>query len=194
MVLWWCAHRVFFSSATMCSAIQHRIAFGIHEQIWCMLYACTHTKSYQWIFMIPRDIQTREVDGMKIVHEHANTQIPKSVLCHFKWCCYAHSRFFAFLFLKNSAKELRCLPSGLWDHLPGQCLPNGGNPELWRTWKQHPTLEGHGSWNESAGARVKTRRWRHFNSNSGTYSSCTFLPLSPYLIRIDNIQIPYLII
>ena len=20
----------------------------------------------------------------------------------------------------------------LWSHLPGQCLPNGGNPELWR--------------------------------------------------------------
>ena len=63
------------------------------------------------------------------------------MLSCFKWCCSTDSGCLAFLSFKKFTKELRCLPSGLWDHLPGQCLPNGGNPELWRTWKQHPTLE-----------------------------------------------------
>ena len=32
----------------------------------------------------------------------------------------------------EGAKELRCTASGLWSQPPGRCLPNGGNPELWR--------------------------------------------------------------
>eukprot|EP00434_Breviolum_minutum_P033814 symbB.v1.2.029920.t1/scaffold3323.1/size59064/6 len=40
----------------------------------------------------------------------------------------------------EGASELRCLPSGLWDHLPGQCLPNGGNPELWRSKLRYSAL------------------------------------------------------
>lgn len=32
----------------------------------------------------------------------------------------------------EGARELLCLASGLWSQPPGRCLPNGGNPELWR--------------------------------------------------------------
>ncbi|CAL1142259.1 unnamed protein product [Cladocopium goreaui] len=40
----------------------------------------------------------------------------------------------------EGASELHCLASGLWSHLPGQCLPNGGNPELWRSKLRYSAL------------------------------------------------------
>lgn len=40
----------------------------------------------------------------------------------------------------EGASELHCLASGLWDRLPGRCLPNGGNPELWRSKLRYSAL------------------------------------------------------
>eukprot|EP00439_Symbiodinium_sp_Y106_P047868 s3486_g6.t1 len=43
-------------------------------------------------------------------------------------------------YVVEGAAELTCMSSGRWDRMPGRCLPNGGNAELWRSRLRYSAL------------------------------------------------------